>query len=62
MNDIDTRSAELDARLAKVRQAQRMHRLYLLIVFAMGLAAGYALAEALIDPIVVITDCGGIRA
>jgi hypothetical protein len=62
MEDIDTRSAELDARLAKVRRAQRMHRVYMLIVFALGIAAGFALAEAIIDPIVVITDCGGVRA
>ena len=52
---------ELETRLAKLRRAQRVHRFYLWVVFVLGVSVGYAVAEAIIDPIVVITSCDGIR-
>ena len=57
----DDRQDELDKRLAQVRRAQRVHRFYIWVVFVLGIGVGYAVAEAIIDPIVVITNCDGIR-
>jgi len=61
MTTLEEDRAELERRLARIRRAWRMQLLYTVAALALGAGIGFAIAEAVIDPIVVVTNCGGIR-
>jgi hypothetical protein len=54
--------AELDRQIRLLQRSRRFNNLWLLAIFAIGVGVGFAVAEAFIDPVTVITSCGGIRA
>lgn len=53
---------ELDRQIRLLRRSRRLNNVWLLALFAVGVGVGFAIAEALIDPVTVITSCDGIRA
>ena len=63
MQTLEEREAALDDRIQRLRRARRVQIIYTLAAGALGVGIGFALAEALIDPVTVVTTgCGGIRA
>lgn len=62
MDTLEQREADLADRIRRLRRARRMQLIYTLVAVAFGIGIGFALAEALIDPVTVLTSgCGGIR-
>jgi len=62
METLEQREARLDDRIRRLRRARRLQLFHTLTAVALGMAIGFALAEALIDPVTVLTSgCDGIR-
>ena len=62
METIEDREADLADRICRFRRARRLQLIYTLAAVALGIGIGFALAEALIDPVKVLTSgCEGIR-
>ena len=56
------READLADRIRRFRSARRRQLVYTLAAVAFGIGIGFAVAEAIIDPVKVVTSgCGGIR-
>ena len=52
---------ELDRQIRRLKRMQAFNYLWLAALFAVGVGVGFAVAEAIIDPVTVITHCGGIE-